>query len=144
MIGERGEDFARVVDPADIVAGARRSFVEAELAAVMGERFVTRKMKEQITDRLVRHAIGSTFTRHDFLTGERLGSGKIAGENESSCLDDGLTGSRDVVVVGTAGPDRVFVERKTFLRRTTKNHRAETAVAERKRLGPGLRGRGIP
>jgi len=78
------------------------------------------------------------------LTGEFLGFGVFAVENQPAHLRQRGKRVGVVRIIRAAGPERVFVKLEMFASDAAKNHRTQTAIANGQRLGPFLGGPAIP
>src|SRR3546814_20154402 len=76
--------------------------------------------------------------------GQRLGLGIAASEDQVAYLGQSLARTRVDVRIGTARPERIFVELKPLALDSAEQHRDEPAVADGQRLGPDAGRLGVP
>src|SRR3546814_18982433 len=76
--------------------------------------------------------------------GQRLGLGIAASEDQVAYLGQSLARTRVDVRIGTARPERIFVELKPLALDSAEQHRAEQTVADGLSLGPAAGRLGVP
>src|SRR3546814_13514837 len=86
----------------------------------------------------------TTLFRSHLGIGQRLGLGIAASEDQVAYLGQSLARTRVDVRIGTARPERIFVELKPLALDSAEQHRAEPAVADGQRLGPDAGRLGVP
>ena len=129
-VSKRGETLALIPHPIRAIRHLCQRIADVQLAAVI--RCLLMGITEnQITHRLIHHAMGSEVTVGcDVVHGEILGTGIVTladgladGRQDSQCL--GI-----VVVVGGTAPEGIFIQLDGVTLHTTIDHGSQSAIAQ--------------
>ena len=142
LIHRTGEKFAGVFYARDRVTHACDGGIEIQVPAIISHRIGFGEIQEQITHRLVRH-LAARLGDH-LLVHEVVGLTILARKDQAASLRQGGQRFGVIRIVRAAAPKRIFIELQDFLADAPEDHRAQPAVADGQRFGPGFRGLPIP
>ncbi len=142
VVRVRGEDRSLVLRIADAVTHAGQAAIHPECAAVVRCFLVAGESEVQVAQRLVSLLVAGD--AHHVLVGQFSRLGELFLADQFADLREALVCLRVVVVVRTAGPERVLIEQNAFRLHAAEDHPAETAVADRHRVAPCFRRLTVP
>ena len=141
LVGMGCEDLPREACIADTIGHRAHGILQVKLAVVIARLFALGKVEKQVAQWHIRLLV-LVYSQH--LLCRCLGLGVLASLKQFSYRGEMPVRVRVVVAVGTAAPERVFVQLQTLLVDPAVDHGTKSSVTDRQRFSPLRCGLRIP